>query len=97
MPSEPVNIRHLLVERLESLGVAASLVPGLLRLISSAVAAEPHPNREIVSRRMKFLGWSDFELDEHTFQLAMACLDEEACKSTADLIRELENQPSPSE
>lgn len=96
MANPSADIRKILIERLAAQGVDACLIPGLLRLIASAISAEPHPNREIVSRRLKFLGWGDFELDEHTFQLALACLEEEAAKSTADILLDLERTLEPS-
>lgn len=71
------QIRQLLFKRLEDQGIERCLVPGLLRLISIALSVEGHLNRQIASRRLKFLGWEDFELDEHTFQLARACFEGE--------------------
>jgi hypothetical protein len=75
------QIRQLLFKRLEAQGVEKCLVPGLLRLISNALSVEGHLTRQIVSKRLKFLGWEDFELDEHTYQLAMACFEDETATS----------------
>jgi hypothetical protein len=74
------QLRTLLSDRLEARGIEKCLVPGLQRLMASAFAAEKHLNRQVLSRRLGFLGWPDFEVDEHTFQLAKACFEAEAAK-----------------
>jgi len=29
----------------------------------------------LINKRLDYLGWQDFELDEHTYQWAMACFE----------------------
>jgi len=29
----------------------------------------------LINKRLDYLGWQDFELDEHTYPLAMACFE----------------------
>lgn len=71
------QIKQMLVERLETQGVEKCLIPGLLKLMAGALFSRPHMNRHLVNQQMKFLGWRDFDLDEHTWQLAMACFEAE--------------------
>jgi hypothetical protein len=69
------EVKETLVQRLEAQGVEKCLIPGLLKLMASAFLGLPHINRQSVHRHMQFLGWNDFDLDEHTFQLAKACFE----------------------
>jgi hypothetical protein len=36
------------------------------------LAFDPQSNLNEINRRMHLLGWYDFEVDEHTFQLVLA-------------------------
>jgi hypothetical protein len=67
----------MLVQRLERQGIEKCIMPGLLKQLANVVFSQPHTNRSIVDSRLKFLGWRDFELDEHTYQLAIACFEAE--------------------
>ncbi len=70
-------IKGKLVQRLQNMGVETCLIPGLLKQVAGVLFSEPHMTRESVNRRLAFLGWEDIELDEHTFQLAVACFEAE--------------------
>ncbi len=77
MDSDPVGIKGQLLQRLQEKGVDPELIPGLLRLLANSLYVSPYANRQQVSRHLKFLGWEDFDLDEHTFQLVTACFEDE--------------------
>jgi hypothetical protein len=70
-------VRKRLIQRLEAQGIDKCLIPGLVKLMASAFFNQPYINRQIVHRRMEFLGWKGFELDEHTYQMAKACFESE--------------------
>ncbi len=77
MDSGFAQIKKMLIDRLEIQGVDKCLMPGLLKLMAGVLFSRPHMSRHLVNQQMKFLGWRDFDLDEHTFQLAKACFEEE--------------------
>jgi hypothetical protein len=81
MESGFAQIKKMLISRLETQGVEKCLIPGLLKMMASALFSRPHMNRHLVNQQMKFLGWRDYDLDEHTFQLAKACFEAEGLDS----------------
>ncbi len=34
-------------------------------------------NLDLANERLHYLGWKDFQLDEHTYQLVIACFEDE--------------------
>lgn len=81
MACEISTLKAQLLNRLQQKGVDPHLIPGLLRLLANSLFVHRHTNRYKVSAHLKFLGWEDFELDEHTFQLVTACFENEDLKS----------------
>jgi hypothetical protein len=75
------------MRRLECLGIEGHLIPGFLRSLSVAVFADRYRNLDRINRHMAYLGWPGFELDYHTFQLAMACFE-------ANGLQQLESKPA---
>ena len=73
--TDPGHLRSELVRRLAALGIHRDLVPGLIRNIAVAHRIDPYIDRMRFNRRLRYLGWSDLNLDYHTWQLALACLE----------------------
>jgi hypothetical protein len=85
MESKIGSIKGMLVQRLQNMGVETCLIPGLLKQMVSVFFGEPHMTRIAINQRLAFLGWKDVELDEHTYQLAVACFEAENIDSVKSL------------
>jgi hypothetical protein len=81
MPLDKMQLKELLIQRLEQLGVEVHLVPGFLRLLANSVFVHSETNRFLVNQHLHYLGWEDFELDEQAYQLAIACFEAEGLSS----------------
>ena len=81
MPLEKMQLKELLMQRLEQLGVETHLIPGFLRLLANSLFVHSETNRFLVNQHLHYLGWDDFELDEQTYQLAIACFEAEGLSS----------------
>jgi hypothetical protein len=79
---DPNPLRRALVDRLKALGLHRSLVPWLIRNLAAACRIDPNLNLTQFNRRLHYLGWRDLRLDYHTWQLALACLDNEEDRPT---------------
>ena len=75
------NNRQLLIRRLKQKGIGARIIPGLIRELGNLDFVDPHMNLIQVNKRLHYLGWDDVEMDYHTLQLAISCL-ETACLET---------------
>jgi hypothetical protein len=71
------QLKQILINRLEEKGVEKCLIPGFLRLLANSYYAYRVTNLHLVRQRLNYLGWNDFDLDEYTFQLAIACFEAE--------------------
>jgi len=74
MPPEPVDIARVLKNRLETIGIESDFIPGLLNDIYNSFYHEPNISRDKINNKLHSLGWTDVELDYHTFSLAEANL-----------------------
>ena len=63
------QIIEILVERLEGKGINAAKIPSCVETIMNVNFLYPIPNHRELNRRMQSLGWSNFEIDDHTFKL----------------------------
>jgi len=79
-----LNQRQLM-DRLEMLGITRSLIPGFVRILASSLFIDPEMGLSEVNKRLQYLGWDDFELDDHTLQLAIACFEAEGINPLATL------------
>ena len=75
------SIRQALFQRLKRLGIKRSLVPVLIRNLATSQRIDPHINLPQINRRLHYLGWDDLNLDYHTWQLALACMETDACRA----------------
>ena len=71
------NLKKVFIHRLVEKGIEPSLIPGFIRVLTHSISGNSHTNLHQVNRRLRYLGWNDFELDYHTLSMAEACLEEE--------------------
>jgi len=61
-------------------------MPGFIRSLVNSCSNDPEMNLSQINRQLHYLGWNGIELDYHTLQLAIACLEEEG-------LENMENKP----
>lgn len=69
------GIDTLLFARLKQSGVPPGLIPGFLRSLANAFLINPRMTHTQATRRLKYLGWNDIEIDYHTLQLARSSFE----------------------
>ena len=74
------QIKHTLIQRLEKKGLESDLIPSFIRSLANTYVVNPQMNVSQVNQKLQYLGWAGVEVDYHTFQLALACLDDEGLK-----------------
>lgn len=67
-----MDLKKLLVDRLEKKGVEQVLIPGLLKNIMAALQDRPDITHDEVREKLRYIGWNDFDLDENTLQIIIA-------------------------
>jgi hypothetical protein len=72
------ELTEILIQRLQKKGVEQPAIPGFIRNLAHIISVTPHLNLPEVNRRLHLLGWTDFELDDHTLQLTIATFEAEA-------------------
>jgi hypothetical protein len=75
MDSYPIYIKQILLKQLIKIGVEPNLISGLMKALSVLFYLNPNMSLSQVNERLHYLGWNDIELDYHTYQLAIECLD----------------------
>ena len=68
----------ILIKRIQKKGLEHYLVQSFIRDLSNIILSSAEPELQELNRKMSSLGWDDFELDDHTFQLIEAVLEKEA-------------------
>jgi hypothetical protein len=63
------QIITVLVNRLVRKGMEPVTIPAYFRDLTHAIADNRDSSLNDLNRRMRLLGWNDFELDDHTLQL----------------------------
>ena len=76
MESYPINLKQILLQRLKEIVVEPNLISGLMKALAGFFYLNPNISLLQVNERLHYLGWNDIELDYHTYQLAIECLDE---------------------
>ena len=80
-------ITKTLINRLVDKGVEIRIIPALMRDTINAISNnDQEQSVKELSRRIQFLGWDDFELDEHTFQLIIANLETHALDISGNMV-----------
>ena len=75
MKSYPTNIKQVFLQRLKKIGIEPNLTSGFMKALSGFFFLNPDMSLLQVNERLHYLGWNDIELDYHTYQLAIECLD----------------------
>jgi hypothetical protein len=78
-----MDLKKILIERLEKKGVEPVLIPGLLKNIVATLRDRPDITHKEVSEKLHYLGWNDFDLDENTMQIIIADYKSSAPTHTA--------------
>ena len=76
MESYSINLKQILLQRLKEIVVEPNLISGLMKALAGFFYLNPNISLLQVNERLHYLGWNDIELDYHTYQLAIECLDE---------------------
>jgi hypothetical protein len=63
------------------------MVPGFFRNLAASVYTDPQMSVAHIRKKLHYLGWEGFDLDYHTLQLGIACLEAEG-------FNHLENKPA---
>ena len=74
------NIKQTLIQRLEKKGLESDLIPSFIRSLANSYVVNPQMNVSQVNQKLQYLGWAGVEVDYHTFQLALACFEDEGLK-----------------
>lgn len=64
------------------MGMEAGIIPGFIRNLANIILPNSSLSLFQINKQMHLLGWGGVELDYHTLQLAVACFEGEALKST---------------
>ena len=80
------QIKEILFQRLAKNGVDFVSIPGFIRCLVNSCSNDPEMSLLQINRRLHYLGWHGIELDYHTLQLAIACLEDEG-------LENMENRP----
>jgi len=75
------NLKQTLFNRLEKNGIEESAAKGFLRNLANSYVINPGMNLAQVQRQLRYLGWNDFDLDYHTWQLAIEYFTPVECQS----------------
>jgi len=75
------QIKHTLIQRLEKKGLESDLIPSFIRSLANSYVVNPQMDFSQVNQKLQSLGWAGVEVDYHTFQLALACFEDEGLKS----------------
>jgi hypothetical protein len=67
-----MDLKNILLDRLEKKGIEPVLIPGLLKNILATLKDRPDITHEEVSEKLHYIGWNDFDLDENTLQIIIA-------------------------
>jgi hypothetical protein len=86
------EFKQILLDRLVKAGADPSSLGGVLKALSKLVCSDPDIDPAAANERLHYLGWPEVEVDYHTLQLALACLELEAGKRPSP-INGLDRRP----
>jgi len=75
------DLKQALHDRLINSGIEENIIPGYIRCLANSMFLKPNMGLYQIRMWLKNMGWDDFELDYHTFQLAKTCLEFEGIDS----------------
>jgi hypothetical protein len=64
------QLKQILVQRLEKIGMESSIIPFFIRHLVKTILDNPNMSLLELNRKLHLLGWDDFELDYRTLELA---------------------------
>ena len=68
------QLKEIVLKRLGEKGIDSDMIPCFIRnLVNSDLTAGSDLNE--LNRRLQILGWNEFELDDHTFRLIEAAVE----------------------
>jgi hypothetical protein len=71
------QIKQTLMLRLVKKGLETDLIPNFIRSLANFYLVNPQMSISQVNQKMHYVGWAGVEMDYHTFQLALACFEDE--------------------
>jgi len=75
LETESSDIERSFLKQLEKKGIEQCGMPLFIKDLSHSLSVNDPSDLSLLNNRLNVLGWLDFELDYHTFQLAKACLE----------------------
>jgi len=79
------QIKEILLERLENKGLDPNYIPGFIRSLANSIWRDPDMSLTQLNQRLDYLGWDGIELDYHTLQLTIACIETEGLPSLKEM------------
>jgi len=79
------QIKQILVNRLEKKGLELCLIPGFMRSLAISFINNPNYSLLQINEKLHYLGWDEFDIDYHTLQLAIECIETEGLDSFNDI------------
>ena len=79
------QIKEILLNRLEEKGLDPNYIPGFIRSLANSICRDPDMSLTQINQRLQYLGWSGIDLDYHTLQLMIACLESEGLPSLKEM------------
>ena len=67
-----MDLKKILLQRFKAKGIEPVLIPGLLKNILATLKDRPDITHEEVSKKLHYIGWNNFDLDENTMQIIIA-------------------------
>jgi hypothetical protein len=75
---------NIIIKRLNEKGMHGNLVPSFVRDVANVTISKFIDLKE-ANQKLGTLGWHEYELDEHTFQLIEAVIEKEYFQNRIDL------------
>jgi hypothetical protein len=69
------DLKQLLIDRLKALGMDPALMPAFLKVLVTIISTNPDIDPAQVNQKLRSLGWNEIEIDYHSLQIAIACLE----------------------
>jgi len=69
-------LTETMMAHLERKGIRPEIISGFLRDVENAIFLDSHISLKELNSKLHSLGWDDFELDDYTFQLVLASIED---------------------
>lgn len=77
MESKNSDLEKVLFNQLEKKGIEQNQIPLFIKDFFNTISVNDSADLSQIENRLYILGWTDFELDYHTFQLTKAYIENE--------------------